>query len=58
MRAIVTRAYFDRSGLHRPGEVVDVDIKKMSNLVSPSEVTEEVTETTEEEKPKKRKKKG
>lgn len=61
MRAIVKRAYYDRIGLHKVGEVVEVsDIEKMSSLVEPLEVKAEETKATEEVKPKKKtpKKKG
>lgn len=46
MRAVVKVAYFDSTGLHRPGEIVDV--KSPSRLV---EVINEVT-SSKKEKPK------
>ena len=56
MRAKVIKVFFDHSGLHKPGEVVEVEnIEKMSTLVMPLEVKAEDT-TTEEKKPKKKKK--
>lgn len=57
MRAEVVKAYFDRSGLHKPGEVVEVD--RITDLVKPlkevkkAEKVEEPETTEEEVKPKK-----
>lgn len=45
MRAVVKVAYFDSTGLHRPGEIVDV--KSPSRLVEVIKVT-----SSKKEKPK------
>lgn len=54
MRAIVKVAYFDNSGLHKVGEVVEV--KKMTSYLKAivEEKTETVEPETEEVKPTKK----
>ena len=58
MEGFSSKAYFDRTGLHKPGEVVEVS--SITNLVKPIKEVKvekvEETEATEEEKPKKEKK--
>lgn len=62
MRATVKVAYFDNSGLHKPGEVVEVKELKPYHLPIKEEVEEveeieaPVTETAEEMPTKKKKK--
>ena len=53
MRAIVKVAYFDNSGLHKVGEVVEVK-KLTSYLKATEEKTETVEPETEEVKPTKK----
>lgn len=59
MKAQVIRAYYDKNGLHKVGENVEVgDVRKLASLVKPLEVEAETTEEKPKKKPTKKTKKG